>query len=387
MPNVGGTELPMYYYAKELVKKGHEVTIFAANAIKFKPSNLRENEVMDGILVRRFRFFSLPFYDQFFFSPSLLPALLSIKTDVVHIFSWLPSFYVLLPFLFAKLRKTPLVLYPQCYPERCKNYPSATKRLVGTFMDRILGPRVFKRASFIIALTKREADFYKKCGVNNVEIVREPIFLTAPPPKDEISRFSEKHGICDDDVVLLSVGRIVKYKGIDTLIKSLPILLKYNPRTKLLVVGEDSGFLSQCIKLVGQLNCKRNVIFTGLISDEELSCAYEVANVVIVPSFFEGYGRVVLEAWVHQRPVIVTESVGLAELVSSDGGIVVKTGDSDQLAYAALKLINDPKLAERMGKKGFQKLRKEFTWKVGAESLERIYYSLSARSEKTRRTG
>lgn len=377
LPNVGGTELPMYYYAKELVRRGHHVMVFTANAVRLKPSNLKEKESIDGILVRRFRFFPIPFYNLFFFAPSLISYLLSVKVDVIHVFSWIPSFFILVPCFIAKIRKIPLVLYPQCYPERFGYYPSIVKRVIGIFMDRTIGPRIMKRANYVIALTNREAEFYEKNKVKNVEIIREPIFLKAHPQRREILKFKKKYGIHENDIVLLSVGRIVEYKGIHTLIKSLPEVLKYIHNVKLLMVGEDWGFLSECVKLSNELNCERNVIFTGLVNDEELSCAYEVADVVVVPSFFEGYGRVVLEAWVHRKPVIVTNTVGLAELVSGRGGRVVRTGDSNNLAYAIVELVSDLDLAKSLGKSGHQLLQKEFTWEAAVTRLENIYNLLN----------
>jgi len=384
LPNIGGTELPMYYYAKELVKKGHQVMIFTTNAVKFKPSSLKEMETIDGILVRRFNFFPIPFYNLFFFAPSLSFNLFSVTADAMHIFSWIPSFFVFVSCLIAKVRKIPLVLYPQCHPERSWYYSRVVKRVVGIFMDRMVGPHVFKRASFIIALTVKEAEFYKKNGVKHVEIIREPIHLSAPPQREKMVKFRERYGIHEKDVVLLSVGRIVKYKGTDILIKSLPAVLKCVPNAKLLVVGEDWGFLSECVKLSNELHCKRNVIFSGLVNDEEVSCAYEIADIVVVPSFFEGYGRVVLEAWAHRKPVIVTNTVGLAELVSGRGGIVVRTGDPNNLARAIVKLSNDHDLAKFLGKNGYQLLKEEFMWEVAATKLENIYSLLNKRGSKIR---
>jgi len=384
LPNIGGTELPMYYYAKELTKRGHQVTVFTANAARLKPSDLKEREWIDGILVRRFRFFPIPFYNLFFFAPSLISNLFSVETDIVHVFSWIPSFFVLLPCFIAKIRKIPLVLYPQCFPQRFRYYPSIFKRFAGIFMDRIIGPRIMKRADHVIALTNREAEFYKKNGVKNVEVIREPIFLNASQKMKQLE-FKRKHDIHEDDVVLLSVGRLAKYKGIHILIKSLPKVLKYIPNIKLLVIGEDWGFFSECVKLTKRFNCERNVIFTGRVSDEELSCAYEIADFVVMPSFFEGMGRVVFEAWAHSKPVIVTNSVGLGELVASRGGIVVRTGDSTDLANAIIKLASDFDLVKSLGKNGHKLLLEQITWEVAVTRLENIYSSLCARTSDANR--
>jgi glycosyltransferase involved in cell wall biosynthesis len=374
LPNMGGTELAMYYYAKELIKRGHEVTIFTANSVKLNPANLNEKEIIDGIIVRRFKFIPFPIYNQFFFSPALISALLSLEVDIIQIFSWIPSFFILTPFFIAKVRKIPVIFYPQCNPNRYHFYHSLVKRIFGLFMDKMLGPRILKKADYIIALTDTEARFYKRRGITNVEVIREPFQSIYYPSESELAKFKERYNIGKEDKVLLAVCRIVKYKGIHILIKSLSTLLKSIPNVRLLVVGEDYGFMSYCKKLAKELNCEKNISFTGRISDKELSCAYEIADVVVVPSFFESYGRVVTEAWAHHKPVIVTNMVGLAELVSKTrAGIIVKPNDPYSLTYALMNLLEDEMLAKIMGETGYQLLRKEITLDIAMAKLEKVY--------------
>jgi glycosyltransferase involved in cell wall biosynthesis len=371
---MGGTELPMYYYAKELIKRGHEVTIFTANSVGLKPANLNEKEIIDGIIVRRFKFIPFPIYNQFFFSPALISALLSLEVDIIQIFSWIPSFFVLISFFIAKMRKIPVIFYPQCNPNRYRFYPSLVKRIFGLFMDKMLGPWILKKADYIVALTDAEARFYKGRGITNVEVIREPVQSIYYPSESELAKFKERYNIGKKDKVLLAVCRIVKYKGVHILIKSLSTLLKSIPNVRLLVVGEDYGFMSYCKKLAKELNCEKNISFTGRISDKELSCAYEIADVVVVPSFFEGYGRVVTEAWAHHKPVIVTNMVGLAELVSkTTAGVIVKPNDPCSLTYALMNLLEDEMLTKIMGETGYQLLRKEITLNIAMAKLEKVY--------------
>jgi len=365
--------IPMYQYANALVNRGHRVTVFTGNTFKLKPAKYPSEEIIKGIAVRRFKICPLPLYDQFFLSFGFLISLASFQTDVIHLFSWIPSFFIFSTFMIAKLRGIPLIMYPQCYPERSAYSPSLVKRLFGSFMDKALGPIFFKRADAVIALTQKEAIFYKRAGVKKIEIVREPVLENKPLGCNSLGNFKRKFGIYREDLVILSVARIVRYKGIHVLIYAVAHLLKNGVNAKLLVVGEDWGFLSKCLALAAQLRCQSHVIFTGHISEAELSCAYEVARVVVIPSFFEGYGRVVLEGWLHNKPVIVTESVGLSEIVSPDRGLVVKTGDWQSLAAALHRLLKDQEMQSKMAHKGFELTKHHITLQKAIDKLEAIY--------------
>jgi len=373
LPNIGGTEIPMYYFAKELVKRGHEVTIYTNNVIDFKPAKLKKEEVVDGILVKRYNFLPLPLAHAFLFSPSIIPELSSIKADVFHIFAASLSFIPLASFLAAKIRRIPLVLYPQYYPDRHRYHPALYRRIRNIFVDRVAKVWIVKKADFVIALTEKEAEFYRKQGIKNVEVIREPVSLLQSPPQHEIFKVESKYKLKEASKILLFVGRIIKIKGVDVLIRSFSKVLEDFTTAKLLIVGPDQGYLSYCQELAQRLKCDKNVIFTGGISDSELACLYQLANVVILPSAYEGYGRVIIETWSFKKPVITTKTVGLAELVSPKRGILVDYGDSDALSKAIIKLLQDEDLAKAMGDAGYQLVKKEITWEKAVDKLEEIY--------------
>jgi len=108
----------MYHYAKELIRRGHYVTVFTANAMNFKPSKLKEEENINGIVVKRFRIWPLPFFSNSFFSPSMISALIRVNADVIHVFSIMSVFFTIIPCLIAKIRRVPLIMYPQYLPSR-----------------------------------------------------------------------------------------------------------------------------------------------------------------------------------------------------------------------------------------------------------------------------
>lgn len=373
LPIIGGTEIPMYYYAKELIERGYQVEICTNYPIEFKNKGLKEEEIINGILVKRYKYVPLPFDKYIFFSPSVLPDLFSTNTDVFHIFLF-PSFISIVTCLIAKIRRIPIVIYPQCYPNRHRFYHSALKRIASFFVDKAIIMGLVKMSNYVVALTNKEAEFYKKKGITNIEVIREPISLQSSP-QFEISIIRKKYGL-KDYKTLLFVGRVSEHKGVDILIKSLPEVLNYFPKTKLLIVGENLGRLSKYAELAHRLKCNKNVIFTGTVTDLELSCIYKLADIVIMPSIFEGYGRVIVEAWSFKKPVITTKTVGLAELVSKENGILVDYGDSDALSKAIIELLSEGDVAKAMGVAGYRLVKEEITWEKAVDKLEKIYHSV-----------
>ncbi|MBI2829553.1 MAG: glycosyltransferase, partial [Chloroflexi bacterium] len=151
-PNIGGTEIPMLHYAKELVSRGHDVIVCTANCRDMKPAKLPGEEVIDGITVKRFKYLPLPL-PYFFFTPGIIPYLWKSKSDAVQVFAVLPSFMLFAACAVTKLTGKRLVLYPQSYPNRFGYFTSRWKRVAGNLFDKTIARLFLKMADHVIALT------------------------------------------------------------------------------------------------------------------------------------------------------------------------------------------------------------------------------------------
>jgi len=330
------------------------------------PVRLKSFTTISGIAVKRFNFIPLP-YKLAHISPSFLFYLLKHSPDVMIVYSSIPSLFNLSAILASKLKKIPLILYPQFGPSMME--VSLIRRMYYlTFL-----PIMLRLADYIVAASKREKKLYELwLKLSNVEViyggVKIPRSVTLVKiDRRRLSRYSIKPG----DRVILTVGRVTKYKGVDFLIEALAPLLK-SGRVKLLIVGPDGGFTNYCTKLAVKLSCKHNVIFTGKVDNEEMQLIYSAADIVVVPSRFEGYGRSVIEAWSYGKPVIVTKQVPASELVSSRRGIVINYGDKEALLKAVNRLLSDDKLREDMGRAGFSFVSKELTWDNAVNKLHNV---------------
>lgn len=144
---------------------------------------------------------------------------------------------------------------------------------------------------------------------------------------------------------LLYVGRIDKRKGIEFLIRSMPLVREQIPDVQLLVGGKGS-YLEKMKALVGRLHLERNVTFLGFVPDDQLNELYNGAQCVVVPSVFEGFGITVIEALAAGTRVVGTDVDGIREILkNAEYGRLVPYGNHRALADAIIAELNEPKRA------------------------------------------
>jgi phosphatidylinositol alpha-1,6-mannosyltransferase len=181
--------------------------------------------------------------------------------------------------------------------------------------------------------------------------------------------------------VILTVGRWLaaeRYKGMDTLIMALPRLLLHWPDLQLVLVGEgdDSQWL---VDIARESGVSMHVHFLTGLSYGELSACYAAADIFALPSRGEGFGFVYLEAMARSKPVIGGAHGGAPEVIQ-DGvtGYLVQHGDSIQLATSLDAILSNPELAAQMGKRGRERVEKEFRFSVFSKAFKKILRELCA---------
>lgn len=171
-------------------------------------------------------------------------------------------------------------------------------------------------------------------------------------------------------------GRIIVTNSADTPLKGLYYLLQAVHRLdarplKLVVVGtpkENGGV----VKLIRRLGIGHRVHFTGRISDQEFIRQYARASLAVIPSVYEGFGLPAGEAMACGVPVISTTGGALPEVVG-DAGWLVPPADPQALATAIATLLDHPQRAAALGRAGFQRVQREFTWRRAAQRTVDAY--------------
>jgi glycosyltransferase involved in cell wall biosynthesis len=147
---------------------------------------------------------------------------------------------------------------------------------------------------------------------------------------------------------IVYIGRIEKRKGIDFLIRSMPLVQQQIPDVQLLVGGKGS-YLEKMKSLVRRLDLERNVTFLGFVPDDQLNTLYNEAQCAVVPSIFEGFGITVIEALAAGTRVVGTDVDGVREtLQGEEYGRLVPYGDERALAQAIVDELRNPRKAPQL---------------------------------------
>lgn len=198
-----------------------------------------------------------------------------------------------------------------------------------------------------------------------------------PVVADQKRRIREKWGIDENEAVVGIVSKLWEGKGHETLIEAFAEIRKKKKHARLIIVGE--GYLyDKLIDIVRGLGLENAVLFTGFQMDvSEIIATFDVA---VLPSFFEGMGRVLLEAMAMEKPVVASKVGGIPDIVE-DGvdGVLVKPGKAHELAAAIDRILSDKNLAESLGVAGRNKIKEQFSAQHMVESIEALYRDLLGR--------
>ena len=178
---------------------------------------------------------------------------------------------------------------------------------------------------------------------------------------------------------IVFIGRLVYYKHLEIVIEALRILRsKYN--VKLVVLG-DGPMRRYWESLVERYNLKDIVEFKGYVSHREKLYYLSKCRALVLPSTFEGFGMVILEAWALRKPVIVADVEPLNKIVTHGiDGYVVKNRPEIWAKHIYLLAINE-ELSKKMGNNGYRKLVTKYGLDKQISDLERLYIKLVARKE------
>ncbi len=163
-------------------------------------------------------------------------------------------------------------------------------------------------------------------------------------------------------------------KGIITLLEAMTLL---DEKIRLTIVDEEEPAKFYAPDLVRKMGLSERVTFTGRVSAEELVEYYCRAEILVIPSLFEGFGLPAVEAMACGTPVVAAAMGALSEVVGADGaGILVPPSDCRAQAQAIGDLLEDKDKREEMGRRGRKRVEDNFSWQKTAKGTAEVYTEL-----------
>jgi glycosyltransferase involved in cell wall biosynthesis len=197
----------------------------------------------------------------------------------------------------------------------------------------------------------------------------------------DLSRFRGRFALPEERIVLF-VGRLVYEKGIQVLVNAIPKILE-RINAKILVVG-DGYMKEQLFDLIEGLGLAHKVFFTGFVEDETLRNLETCADVCVVPSLFEPFGIVALEAMAAETPVVVSDTGGLSEIVEHDvTGVKVYPDNPDSLAWGITRVLLDKNHAHWMMNNAYRNVKDRYSWDMISRQTKAVYEAVTNEYSRT----
>jgi glycosyltransferase involved in cell wall biosynthesis len=361
----GSNELTL---CRELVKRGHDVTVLTAYTPSKEYQMLHEeierDEIYEGFRIQRFP--SSVNFGNILTMPSLAAFLLKNDYDILHTHEFFApcSFYSAFA---SKTKKTPLIV-----TQHNDQLPESLSHSLLYLADALtFGQVVLRQASKVIALSRDIKTHLLTYGAsaNRVATVPNGVDTTRFAP-NKGNYLKTRFGISGH--VVLYAGRLLEIKGIRYLLPAFGEVLKEVPDAKLVLVG--AGPLKPEIAAFQQ-KFPGSVFCLDMVDYADMAAVYGGCDVFVMPSLEERFGNTVIEALSCGKPVVGSYVGGIKEtVVHGVNGFHVAPRSSAQIARCLIRLLRDDGLRVAMGRAARQSALENYSNGVLANRVEAIYY-------------
>ncbi|GAK57003.1 glycosyl transferase group 1 [Candidatus Vecturithrix granuli] len=368
-PVGGGGGVATYYIARELCRKGYEVSVltsrFGSQRWRETIENIRVYRV--PVLRKRRDYCSVLEMATFILSsiPMLFFLLLTCHYDLIHIFFGVPSGP--LGYLAKKIFGVPYLIrmgggdVPGFRPFQYKKL----YKILTPFLNIL-----WRNADFLVANSDG------LCKMASGVFPDLPICVI--PNGVDTRRFTNGHRRSPAPVVrILFVSRLIRRKGLQFLIEAIPQIAQQAKFPFVIKVVGDGPDKQEFLQLVKENRVEEHIRFYGYVDHADLPHYYLDADIFVLPSLAEGMPNVVLEAMGSGLPVVATRVAGSEELVQDgENGFLVDAKNVEALAQALITLINQPELREQMSK-GAKMMARKYTWNIVTEHYTALYEQMA----------
>jgi glycosyltransferase involved in cell wall biosynthesis len=410
LPSKGGTEMATLNLSKELSRAGGTVVVTTINTMSFgniasladkvlfsiggvmqiKSAGLRAAEILDEVTVIRFPYISmrLPLvrrkeqYSGLLLCPHLFFSVLAENPDIIHV-QGIGYFYdVLMIAISSAIKRIPYVITVHSLHEFFHDTFMQTRGLV-RYLLQIACMMSFRSASRIVALSRSDIPLLVALGAKKERIVVIPNgageeYFRKEVGLEALDAAKKTYGISGQ--MCLTPAGVKPSKGLDVLLKSIPILRKAGVEMKFIVTGDQqkyAGHFEYLQRLSCDLGVSDTVVFTGQIPDRELIALYAGADIFVLPSLRETLPLAVIEAMAAGKAIVATDVGGVRDLIGDDqNGIILPPSDEKALADAIRTLATNNSLRLEMGSNARRRAEALFRWSAVARKTTEVYDEL-----------
>ena len=372
-PAPGGAETVVKAYSEGLRDLGHDVEVITTDLYTETPFVKKEmpSEV-NGINVTRHKAYTVSGEAHYVLAPGMVQSFLSKKADIIHTHSY-GYFQNHAGWIRERFLSTPWVITPHFHPS-WSMWGGAKRKTLREFYDTVIGKGTMESADLITCVSKHERDMLvSEIGISedNIKIIYNGINWNDWQILPDKNIFRKQYPDISDKFVLFA-GRLATNKGLSDLISAMDLVNQKS--VDLVITGADMGLGKQLEKEALEKGVRMHRL--GHIDDETYRSVLAAAEMLVLPSEYEAFGIVLLEAAAAETAVIGTNVGGIPEAMSpGNNGLIVEYNDVDNLSKSIATLLDDAKMCKEMGKAG-RVWAKNFSWDSILKELEQEYSSI-----------
>jgi glycosyltransferase involved in cell wall biosynthesis len=253
--------------------------------------------------------------------------------------------------------------------------PQNYTRLRVKFLQQMIA-RAAKRADRIIAIsefTRKDVIEYFKIPADKVTCIYQGFDaerFQKKYPLEQITQIKNKYRL--PEKFILSVGHLEPRKNFNRLLQAFyEIRQQERIPYKLIIVGRENWLFTSFYKLMEQFNLQEDVIFTGFVDHDDLAALYQLADLFVLPTLFEGFGFPLLESMAAGTPVVCSNATCLPE-IGQNAAIYFNPYDVGDMSQKILDVLKNIKLKENLVNRGYENINR-FNWRSCAEETIRVY--------------
>lgn len=366
--------------ARELVRRGHRVTVYCTNRLdrqlKIAPHTIHRKD--EGVRVVYHNTWLIPRWHGNF-GPSISPGITGCllregpEFDLIHI-NGFRTFTTVAAAIYAQAMNIPYVIQAH----GAFAYGLRHQRLKRIY-DLVVGQQIACKAARVIASTAEEIPECEAIGIagDKIVVIGNGIDLTAwRVDKEKGQKFRARLGVPANALLVLFLSRIDKKKGPDLLVEALARLKAQD--IYCVFAGPDDGYLRYTLKMVTSQGLSDRVAFTGPLRDDEVLAAYAAADVFALPSRFDTSPMAIIEALASGVPILTTKSCQVADSINGRAAVVVSPNAS-AIANGLQRFISDPNLRNAYARGAMELAVTEFSVQRIVHRLEVLYRDVLAK--------
>ncbi|GAC1467046.1 MAG: glycosyltransferase [Isosphaeraceae bacterium] len=265
----------------------------------------------------------------------------------------------------ARWAKVPVVVTAEMAVDlwKTRGHLAIDRRLAG-WCDKVVGN------------SRAVVNYYRAAGIPDERLSMIYSGVDGEPPAEvDPAAVRSEFGWPADTPLIVFAGRLMAQKGVEDLLAALDLLQHIRPNLKTLIVGAGP-LKSELEETAHAFELDDKVKFLGHRADVPRLLA--AADMLVLPSLYEGLPNVVLEAMRFRKPVVATSAPGTTEVVvDGETGLLVPTRNPPLLARAIRTLVDDPALGRRMGEAGRARVEAEFGVERMVERFAELYERLA----------